>query len=213
MTQRSEASSLTQQQRIQVDVAALTATGKLEQLKMSLQQALDQGITINELKEILIQMYAYTGFPRCLNGLATLMSLLDERKGLGIHDLNGPQATALPNDKTALELGSEIQTELVGKPVSGALFDFAPAIDQFLKAHLFGDIFGRGLLNFQQRELITVAALSALGNVNSQLASHMRIAMHNGLSTEQLQGIIEQIAIALGSELANNAQQVLDSLS
>lgn len=52
-----------------------------------------------------------------------------------------------------LAVGTENQTKLVGAPVKGALFNFAPAIDQHLKAHLFGDIFARANLDWKNREL------------------------------------------------------------
>ena len=39
---------------------------------------LDNGMTVNEVKEVLVQMYAYCGFPRSLNGINTLIAVLDE---------------------------------------------------------------------------------------------------------------------------------------
>jgi alkylhydroperoxidase/carboxymuconolactone decarboxylase family protein YurZ len=38
------------------------------------------------------------------------------------------------------------------------LFDFAPAIDEYLKTHLFGDIFERDSVDWQSRELATAGA-------------------------------------------------------
>jgi alkylhydroperoxidase/carboxymuconolactone decarboxylase family protein YurZ len=83
-------------------------------------------------------------------------------------------------------LGTANQTKLSGAPVKGPLFDFAPAIDEYLKTHLFGDIFGRDNLDWQSRELATVSALAALPGVESQLQSHIRISMNVGLTTPQL---------------------------
>jgi alkylhydroperoxidase/carboxymuconolactone decarboxylase family protein YurZ len=50
-----------QQQGI-VSISALTAVGDLKQLKTQLNTGLDAGLTINEIKEILVQLYAYCGF-------------------------------------------------------------------------------------------------------------------------------------------------------
>lgn len=47
-------------------------------------QGLEAGMTINEIKEILVQTYAYAGFPRSLRALQTFMSVLDNRKKAGI---------------------------------------------------------------------------------------------------------------------------------
>jgi alkylhydroperoxidase/carboxymuconolactone decarboxylase family protein YurZ len=57
--------------------------------------------------------------------------------------------------------------------VKGQLFEFAPAINEYLKTHLFGDIFARDNLDWQSRELATVGALAAMSGVEPQLQSHI----------------------------------------
>jgi len=69
-------------------IAANTATGNLDVLKTALNEGLESGLTVNEIKEVLIQMYAYCGFPRSLQGLTTFMQVVDERKAAGITDLS-----------------------------------------------------------------------------------------------------------------------------
>ncbi len=122
-------------------IAAFTAIGDMPALHNALEQGLDAGLSISQTKEILVQMYAYTGFPRSLNGLGELMKVLEARKQRGIHDTPGREPGPVPSGDQALAAGTANQTQLVGQPVKGPLFEFAPAIDQFLKAHLFGDIF------------------------------------------------------------------------
>ena len=141
--------SLSVKQQGMIPIAAFTAKGDLEKLRVSLHEGLDAGLTVNEIKEILVQLYAYTGFPRSLNSIGTFMNVMEERQKKGIKDAVGREASPLPANKSSVELGTDIQTRLVGKPVSGAIYTFAPAIDQFLKGHLFGDIFGRDNLDFQ----------------------------------------------------------------
>ena len=136
------------QKRI-VTIAAFTASGDLNNLKTALNEGLAARLSVNEIKEILVQMYAYAGFPRSLNGINTFMTVMDERGKKGIRDEMGREACPMPSGKNSLEFGAENQTKLVGQPVTGALYDFAPAIDRFLKAHLFGDIFQRDVLTWQ----------------------------------------------------------------
>jgi 4-carboxymuconolactone decarboxylase len=152
-----------------VTVAAFTANGDMQKLKTALNEGLDAGLTVNEIKEVLVQMHAYCGFPRSLNGISTFMSVTEEREKKGVKDEIGKEASPLPTNKSRIELGTEIQTRLVGRPVTGAIYIFAPAIDQFLKGHLFGDIFGRDNLDFQSREIATISALASMEGVNSQL--------------------------------------------
>ena len=171
-----------------VSVAAFTANGNLEKLKTALNEGLDAGLTINEIKEILVQMYAYCGFPRSLNGLITFMSVLEERQKKGIRDELGKEPSPLPAGKSSIELGTEIQTRLAGGPVTGAVYVFAPAIDQFLKGHLFGEIFGRDVLDFQGREIATISALANMEGVNPQLQAHLNIGFNVGLTEAKMRG-------------------------
>ena len=57
--------NLSPKQQAIAQTAALSAVGNLEKLPAAFHQALDSGLTVNELKEIVLQLYAYTGFPRC----------------------------------------------------------------------------------------------------------------------------------------------------
>lgn len=52
-----------------IPIAAFTANSDLQKLKTALNEGLDAGLTVNEIKEILVQMYAYAGFPRSLKGI------------------------------------------------------------------------------------------------------------------------------------------------
>ena len=204
--------ALNQRQQSIIAIAAFTAGGDIDRLKPALNQGLEVGLTVNEIKEILVQMYAYAGFPRSLNGLGTFMAVMDERKGKGIKDETGKAAGPMPKDKSSLEFGTENQTKLIGRPVKGPLFDFAPAIDEYLKAHLFGDIFQRDVLTWQERELATIAALANIKGVNSQLQAHYGIGMNNGVTPEQLHEFISVLKTECGPEVARNAGEVLEQV-
>jgi len=194
-----------------IPIAAFTANGDLAKLKVAIDEGLTAGLTINEIKEVLVQMYAYTGFPRSLNGLEAFIAVLDERQKKGIKDTVGRDAGPLPANKTVRELGTEIQTRLVGRPVSGPTYDFAPIIDTFLKEHLFGDIFGRDILDFQERELATVAALASLPAEN-QLRSHLHVSMNVGLTEAQMKHVVSVLANKVGKEEADRTARLLDAV-
>ena len=72
--------ALSAKQRSIIPIAAFTANGDMEKLKTALNDGLDAGLTVNEIKEILVQMYAYAGFPRSLNGIHAFMAVMDERR-------------------------------------------------------------------------------------------------------------------------------------
>jgi len=192
-----------------VTIAAFTAKGDLDKLKTALNEGLDAGLTINEIKEVLVQMYAYAGFPRSLNGINTFISVLEEREQKGIKDELGKEPSPMPANKSRLELGTEIQTRLIGALATGKYITFAPAIDQFLKAHLFGDIFGRDNLDFQSREIATISALASMEGVNSQLQAHFNIGFNTGLTEAQMKSLVSVLAAKVGKKEADNASDVL----
>jgi quercetin dioxygenase-like cupin family protein/alkylhydroperoxidase/carboxymuconolactone decarboxylase family protein YurZ len=192
-----------------VAIAAFTANGDQQKLKTALVEGLDAGLTVNEIKEILVQMYAYCGFPRSLNSINAFMGVLEEREHKGIKDEIGKEASPLPANKTSVELGTEILTSLTGTSAAGKYSAFTPAIDTFLKGHLFGDIFGRDNLDFQSREIATISALAALERVNPQLQSHINIGFNVGLTEMQMRGLISILAVKVGKKEADNASDML----
>src|SRR5215203_5653981 len=164
-----------------VTISALTATGDLENLRKALNGGLDSGLTVNEIKEVLAQMYAYCGFPRSLNGINTFMAVLEERKNKGIKDTQGKTATPITDAGDKYERGRKTLETLTGqpqtKPAKG-FGEFSPTIDRFLKEHLFADIFDSDVLTYQERELATISALAAMTGVVPQLESHISIGMN-----------------------------------
>ncbi|MGL5514711.1 MAG: carboxymuconolactone decarboxylase family protein, partial [Sporomusa sp.] len=85
---------------------------------------------------------------------------------------------------------------------------FAPVIDDFLKEHLFADIFCRDNLDYLSREIATVAALASITGTNSQLQFHMGAAMNVGLTEAQMRDLISVLGSSLGRVQSNNAAEV-----
>ena len=88
-----EEKMLTEKQKSIIPIGAFTAVGDLENLKNSLNEGLDAKLTVNEIKEILVQSYAYAGFPRSLNGINTFIEVLNERAKNNIKDEVGKEAS------------------------------------------------------------------------------------------------------------------------
>ena len=176
--------ALTTKQQALVTIAANEAKGNIAALKAALNEGLENGLTVSEAKEALSHLYAYTGFPRSLNALGALQQVINERKEAGLRVEAGREADPLPKDYDALEQGTRVQTQLVGgQPFTNS---FAPQTDYYLKAHLFGDIFARNNLTFAEREVVTVAAISALPGCEPQLRAHVSGARNMGVSDEAL---------------------------
>ncbi len=207
----SASETLAVRQQAIVPIAAFAAAGDMTKLNAALNQGLDAGLTVSDAREILVQLYAYAGFPRSLNALGELMKVLETRKLRGIQDAPGhAPSRVIPKGDALLAAGTANQTRLAGAPVRGPLFDFAPAIDEYLKAHLFGDIFERDNLDWQSRELATVGMLSALPGAESQLQSHMNISMNVGLTAGQLRQLAQVLDDRVDAEHARRAREALE---
>jgi 4-carboxymuconolactone decarboxylase len=194
-----------QQQSI-VSIAALTAVGDLEHLKTELNTGLDEGLTVNEIKEVMVQLYAYCGFPRSLNGISTFMKVMEERKAKGIQDITGKEAAPVTDGIDKYERGRKTLEALTKtpqlKPAPG-FGEFAPRIDAFLKEHLFADIFDNDVLTYQQRELATISILSTLEGVVPQLQAHITMGLNTGLTESQLKQLFLLIEKHIGKRRQN----------
>ncbi|MBI6945509.1 carboxymuconolactone decarboxylase family protein [Pseudomonas koreensis] len=204
------ATTLSSQQQAIPLIAAFMATSDMPHLNAALNQGLDAGLTISETREVLVQLYAYVGFPRSLNALNELMTVVQARKQRGIDDAPGREpGRAIPTGDELLAAGTANQTRISGGPVKGPVFEFAPVINRFLQTHLFGDIFERDNLDWQSRELATVGALAATPGVESQLRSHMAASLRVGLSAAQLRQVTEQLKKHGDAQTAERADTAL----
>lgn len=207
--------TLSSKQKSIVPIAAFTAIGDMDNLKISLHEGLDGDLTVNEIKEVLVQMYAYCGFPRSLNAVNNFMVVVEERKAKDIKDEIGAEAKSMPTNIDKNQYGMLVRQKLFGRtseaPPSGYQL-FTPVLDDFLKEHLFADIFYRDNLDHLSREIATVSALAGMTGANSQLQAHMGAAMITGLSEGEMKDLINVIKTKVGSVHGDNAENVFEQL-
>lgn len=209
---QSDNQNLTSKQEKIVLISALTAKGDMPALEKALSEGLDAGLSVNEIKEVLVQLYAYCGFPRSLMGINNLMAVLKIRAEKGIHDNIGAIASPITSQQSKYERGKAILEVLIGGPDTGktsGFGQFSPEIDDFLKEHLFADIFERDVLNYIDRELATISALIALGGVEPMMQSHMNMGMNVGLTESQIKQTISLFERSVSQQDATIATKVL----
>jgi 4-carboxymuconolactone decarboxylase len=215
-----EAKPLTEKQKAITLISAFTTKGDLTKLKQAIHTGLDAGLTVNECKEVLVHLYAYCGFPRSIQGLNTLMTVLDERKAKGIKDNIGREATPI-NDTNKYETGWRNLAKLGERPTDGPIEKptsgygaFSPEIDRFLKEHLFADLFSRDVLNFAERELTTISVLIALGKgVEPMLGSHFGLTLKQGFTKNQIEDVFALIEKSVSKADADAARKVFSEMS
>jgi 4-carboxymuconolactone decarboxylase len=199
-----------------VIISSFTAKGDLQHLTTALNDALNSGLTINEIKEVLVHLYAYCGFPRSLQGINTLIAVLETRRAKGITDKPGKEATKVEDGLSKYERGKKVLETLTGQREKEPKTGYAalsPEIEVFLKEHLFADIFSRDILSYSDREIATISALTNLGGVEPMMQSHMRIALNIGLSESQLMQMLAIIDAKVGREEADAGRKVLSLVS
>jgi diketogulonate reductase-like aldo/keto reductase/alkylhydroperoxidase/carboxymuconolactone decarboxylase family protein YurZ len=195
-----------------VTIAAFIANDNTEKLKAAFNDGLDAGLTVNEVKEVILQMSGYCGFPRSIASSRILLHLLEERQKKGITDVEGRESNPLPSGKTSLELGTENQALLTGNLARPAVLsnNFNPALDEYLRAHIFGDIWGRDLLDHKMRQIATIAALSSMKH--TQLRGNMVAGFNVGLSERQIEDIVSVIRSKVSWVAGNFAYGVLSGI-
>ena len=81
---------------------------------------------------------------------------------------------------------------------------FTEPFQDFITRYAWGDVWSRPGLSRAERSMITLAMLAALQHEN-ELAMHVRAALRNGLTPEQIQEVLLQVAVYAGVPAANRA--------
>jgi 4-carboxymuconolactone decarboxylase len=103
----------------------------------------------------------------------------------------------------------------VDRAVAGTS-EFTAPFQDFITRYAWGDIWSRDGLDRRTRSVITLTVLTALGHEN-ELAMHVRAAVRNGLSADEIGEVLLHTAIYAGVPAANTAfaiaQRVLGELA
>lgn len=91
-----------------------------------------------------------------------------------------------------------------GERVINNMKDICPELAEFIIAFAFGDVISRPGLELKQRELVTVAALTAMGNAQPQLIVHIGAALNVGCTPQEIIEVIMQMAVYAGFPAALN---------
>jgi 4-carboxymuconolactone decarboxylase len=115
------------------------------------------------------------------------------------------------------EEGMRVRREVLGdEHVDRAVEDtteFTADFQDLITRYAWGEIWARPGLDRKTRSAITLTALTAL-NHHEELAMHVRAALHNGLTADEIKEVLLQSAIYCGVPAANRAfavaQRVLE---
>ena len=165
-------------QRQLATVAALAAQGDTApQLKFHIDAALQVGVTPIEIIEALIHLVPFAGFPRALNAVAVARKSFTDTGTTFIPPVQN-------DDSSRYDRGARRLVEIDGQhglDVIESLHDISPDLGRYIVEFAFGDVYNRPWLSPQRRQLVTIGALTALGDTAPQLRVHIGAALNVGL--------------------------------
>ena len=198
---------LTLKQREMITCITLATMQTLPQLKAHAGAALNVGVTPEELREVMYLTAPFIGFPKMLNAVATVNEVFKER---GISLPLEKQGTVTEDNRS--KAGKTIQDKLypggIASVMEGLPGDMGKDVEQFLTDYFFGEIYSRGALDLQTRELLGYCVLTTL-EAESQLHSHYYGNINAGNSPEALTAAVIQCLPYIGFPAAIKALRII----
>lgn len=199
--------NLTLKQREMITCITLATMQTLPQLKTHAEAALNVGVTPEELREVMYLTAPFIGFPKMLNAVGTVNEVFKEREiSLPIEK----QGTVTENNRH--ERGKTIQNRLypggIASVMEGLPADMGKHVERFLTDYFFGEIYSRGALDLQTRELLGYCVLTTL-EAESQLHSHYHGNINVGNTPETLTAAVIQCLPYIGFPAAIKALRII----
>ncbi|HEX3782094.1 MAG TPA: carboxymuconolactone decarboxylase family protein [Pseudonocardiaceae bacterium] len=188
-------------------IGALTALGYApSQLRFHAKAALNVGCTRQQIVESIIQVSSFAGFPATLNALTAAKEAF-----AGAEDAEHPADTAderRPDINDRYERGLAAMAEIdgdAGSKVLDALQDIAPDLARYFIEFTFGEIYPRPGLSRKHREIVTIAACTALGTAAAALKTHIHGLLNVGGTRREVVETLLHLAFYAGFPAALNA--------
>ena len=183
-----ERPQLSKRDRSLITVAVLQALVR-DELELHVPRGLDNGLTPEEISEIILHVTFYAGWPTGVQASLTAASVFEDR-GLSLGPLaRAPTATNQPDTPAA---------------ASGA-YAAVPRLGELRNSLLYGDIWERPQLSKRDRSLVTVAVTQAL-YATSELRTHIGRALdENGVTPQEISEVILHVTFYAGWPKAVNA--------
>ena len=198
---------LTMKQREMITCITLATMQTLPQLKAHAGAALNVGVTPEELREVMYLTAPFIGFPKMLNAVATVNDVLKER---GIPLPLEKQGTV--TEETRHVTGKAIQDKLypggIASVMEGLPDGMGKDVERFLTDYFFGEIYSRGAIDLQTRELLGYCVLTTL-EAESQLQSHYHGNINVGNAPETLTAAVNQCLPYIGFPAAIKALRII----
>jgi 4-carboxymuconolactone decarboxylase len=115
------------------------------------------------------------------------------------------------NENDQHDRGLKLRTEMFGREAVDrrmkAFGEFGRPLQHIINAYAYGDVWSRTALPLATKSLVMVAMMAAAGH-DKELGVHIRGALKNGCSAEEIQEVLLLLALYCGIPAANEAHRV-----
>jgi 4-carboxymuconolactone decarboxylase len=119
------------------------------------------------------------------------------------------------DEKERYQKGLQTRREVLGREhvdrTEANLSEFNAPFQEFITRYAWGEIWERAGLTRRERSLLTLAMLVAL-NRESEFRMHIRAALNNGVTTEEIREVLIHAGIYCGLPAANAAIQAAEQV-
>ena len=177
---------LSPRDRSLVTITALIATGKTAPLAGHLGRALDNGVTPGEASGLLAHLAIYCGWPSAVAALEAYDQVYTARKIDTAALSSAGQRLAVPTSDAKR-----------ARAITDSFAAVAPKFVQLTNDVVFDDLWRRSDLSVRDRSLVTIVALTAMGD-DDQLELYLRRGIESGLSRAQIAEALTHVAFYAG---------------
>jgi 4-carboxymuconolactone decarboxylase len=199
-------------QREMSTLSVLTVLQRQQQIRQHTGNALNMGLTPEQIIEIFIHLAFYGGVPSAFNAMGIAKEVFEAR-GVSFT----PQLVYNPNDdpETLYQRGIVKRRELMGDAApgggAGPVTQAERDLTRLTSEYLWGSIWTRPGLDIKSRSLCTLSALMALG-WERQLRSHIRGALRIGFTPEEIVEIFVHAMFYAGLPATRTAIDVANEI-
>lgn len=115
------------------------------------------------------------------------------------------------DDKDLHERGLKLRTEMFGREAvdkrMNAFGEFGKPLQHIINAYAYGDVWQRSALPPTTKSLAMVAMMAASGHAN-ELRVHLKGALKNGATVEQIQEVLLLLTLYCGIPASNEAHRI-----
>lgn len=187
--------ALSRRDRSLVVITILTTLNQLNQLRVHVQGGVNHGLTPTEIEEIMVQLSAYAGFPRAIDGMTTARQAMAELDGV---DSLPPSPPAPPkeDDRRSADARAIMAELSANQPPGGIGVDMGPFTGTAGR-WAFGEIWARDELSRRDRSLVVCSTLTTQDKP-TELLFHLQAALNNGVTADELEEVMVTVIAYAG---------------